>query len=74
MVEKGVKVIHELTEESFKQKIESDYAELFKEIGLMKGEINIKLKESATPHIEPVRRVLHAMQEPLKAELDKLVK
>ena len=26
------------------------------------------------PHVEPVRRVPHAMQEPLKSELDKLVK
>ena len=39
----------------------------------MKGEISIKLKDGAIPHIEPVRRVPHAMQEPLKAELDKLV-
>ena len=39
----------------------------------MKGKINIKLKDGVTPHIEPVRRVPHAMQEPLKAELDKLV-
>ena len=37
------------------------------------GEINIKLKDGAIPHIEPVRRVSHTMQEPLKAELDKLV-
>ena len=40
----------------------------------MKGEINIKLKAGAVPHIEPVRRVPHAMQEPLKSKLDKLVK
>ena len=40
----------------------------------MDGKISIKLKDGAIPHIEPVRRVPHAMQEPLKAELDKLVK
>ena len=40
----------------------------------MKGEITIKLKDGAVPHIEPVRRVPHVMQEPLKSELDKLVK
>ena len=40
----------------------------------MKGEINIKLKDGSILHIEPVRRVPHAMQEPLKNELDKLVK
>ena len=57
IVREHVKVIHEL----------------FKGIGLMKGEISIKLKEGAISHIEPVRRVPHAMQEPLKLELDKLV-
>ena len=72
MVEKGVKVIHEVTEESFKQKIEFEYTELFKGIGLMKEELSIKLKNGAIPHIEPVHRVPHAMQEPLKRELDKL--
>ena len=39
--------------------IEKDYPELFKGIGLMKGEINIKLKEGAIPNVEPVRRVPH---------------
>ena len=62
------------TNESFKQKIEEEYPELFKGIGLMDREISIKLKDGAIPHIEPIRRVPHAMQEPLKLELDKLVK
>ena len=31
------------------------------------------LENGAIPHIEPVCRVPHAMQEPLKRELDKLV-
>ena len=35
--------------------------------------ISIKLKDGAIPHVEPVRHVPHAMQEPLKRELDKLV-
>ena len=39
----------------------------------MDGEISIKLKEGAIPHVEPIRREPHAMQEPLKLELDKLV-
>ena len=67
---KHVKIINEVSEESFKQNIEKEYPELFKEIGLMDGEISIKLKEGAIPHVEPVRRVPQAMQEPLKAELD----
>ena len=57
----------------FKVKIENEYPELFQGIGLMEGKISIKLK-GAIPHAEPVRRVPHVMQEPLKAELDKLVK
>ena len=39
----------------------------------MDGEISIKLKEGAMPHVEPIRHVPHAMQEPLKLELEKLV-
>ena len=68
-----VKNINEVTKESFKHKIEGEYPELFKGIGLMDGQISIKLKEGAIPHVEPIRRVPHAMQEPLKLELDKLV-
>ena len=68
-----VKIINEVTEESFKCSIEREYPELFKGIGLMDGEISIKLKDGAIPHVEPIRRVPHAMQEPLKLELDKLV-
>ena len=66
-------VIDEGTEESFKCEIEGEYPELFKGIGLMDGEISIKLKDGAVPHVEPIHRVPHAMQEPLKLELDKLV-
>ena len=74
MVEKEhIKVIHEVKQESFEQEIKKEYSDLFNSIGLMKGQISIKLKEGAIPHIEPIRRVPHAMQEPLKAELDKLV-
>ena len=59
-------LINEVTEESFKQKIEGEYPELFKGIGLMDGEISIKLKDGTVPHVEPICRVPHAMQEPLK--------
>ena len=40
----------------------------------MDGEISIKLCNGAIPHTEPIRHVPHAMQEPLKAKLDKLCK
>ena len=60
--------------EVFKHEIETEYPELFKGIGCMDGEISIKLREGAVPHIELIRCVPHAMQEPLKMELDKLCK
>ena len=70
-----MKIINEVKEsQEFKRQIKEKYPELFKGIGFMKGEINIKLKDGAVPHIELVRRVPHAMQEHLKNELDKLAK
>ena len=72
--EKQVKIIAQVSdEESFKQEIEREYPDLFKGIGLMDREISIKLKDGAVPHVEPIRQVPHAMQEPPKKELDKLV-
>ena len=72
---RDVKIINEVKEgQAFKEKIEKKYPELFKGIGLMDGEISIKLKDGAVPHVEPVRRVPRVMQEPLKSELDKMVK
>ena len=35
--------------------------------------INIKLKEGAVSYVAPIRRVAHALQKPLKLELEKLV-
>ena len=72
---KMVKMVHNISlSEMFKHEMESEYPELFKGIGCMDGEISIKLKEGAVPHVEPIRRVPHTMQEPLKMELDKLCK
>ena len=33
--------------------------------------IDIKLKEGAVPYVAPIRRVAHALQEPLRLELEK---
>ena len=46
-----VKIINKVTEESFKNSIEKEYPELFKGIGLMDGEISIKLKDGAILHM-----------------------
>ena len=69
----GVKLIHNVMSVSFRKQIESEYPKLFKGIGVTDGKFSIKLKEGAIPHVELVRHVPHAMQEPLKKELDKLV-
>ena len=72
---KTVKLVHNVSmSEVFKHQMESEYPELFQGIGCMDGEISIKLKEGAIPHVELIRCVPHAMQGPLKAELDKLCK
>ena len=66
-------MVHEVTSDSFKTQIELEFLELFKGIRCMDGEISIKLRDRAIPHVEPIRCVPHIMQEPLKKELDKLV-
>ena len=73
---KLLRMVHSVYKVSndFKVKIESDFPDLFKGIDCMDGEISIKPREGAIPHIEPIRCVPHAMQDPLKSELDKLYK
>ena len=74
--EEHINIVNEVKdqkEETFGQTIEREYPDLFKGIGLMDGEISIKLKDGAVPHVEPIRHVPHAMQEPMKQELNKLV-
>ena len=46
-----IKIIDEVNEESFKQTIEKEYPDLFKGIGLMDGEISIKLKDGSMSHM-----------------------
>ena len=67
-------VNHAQESDNLKKQIETDFPDLFQGIGCMDGEITIKLRKGEIPHAEPIRRVPHAMQGPLKAELDKLCK
>ena len=72
--ENHIKIVNEVKgeeEESFRQTIEKEYLDLFKGIGLMDGEISIKLKDGAMPHVEPIRCVPHAMQEAIKIRAQK---
>ena len=55
----------------FSIKIKHDYKDLFTGIGNMNTTIDIKLKEGAIPYVAPIRRVTHALQEPLRLELKK---
>ena len=59
--------------DEFSIKIKCEYKDLFTGIGNMNTEIDIKLKEGAVPYVAPIRRVAHALQEPLRLELEKLV-
>ena len=60
--------------DEFSIKIKCEYKDLFTGIGNMNRVIDIKLKEGAVPYVAPIRRVAHALQEPLRLELEKLVK
>ena len=59
--------------DEFSIKIKCEYKGLFTGIGNMKTVIDIKLKEGAVPYLAPIRRVAHALQEPLRLEIEKLV-
>ena len=59
--------------DDFSVKIHREYKDLFTGIGNMNTTIDTKLKEGATPNVAPIRRVAHALQEPLRLELGKLV-
>ena len=57
----------------FNIKIKCEYNNLSTGIGNMNATIDIKLKDSAIPYVAPIRRVAHALQEPLHLKLEKLV-
>ena len=59
--------------DEFSIKIKHDYKDLFSGIGNMNSTIDIKLREEAIPYVAPIRRVAHALQEPSRLELEKLV-
>ena len=59
--------------DQFSIKIKHEYKDLFAGIGNMNTVIDIKLKEGAVQYVAPIRRVAHALQEPLRLELEKLV-
>ena len=59
--------------DEFSNKIKHDYKDLFTGIGNMNTVIDIKLKDNAIPCVAPIRRAAHALQEPLRLELEKLV-
>ena len=59
--------------DEFSIKIKCEYKDLFTDIRSMNTIIDIKLKEGAIPYVAPIRCVAHALQEPLRLELEKLV-
>ena len=59
--------------EDFSIRIKCEYKDLFTGIGNMNTVIDIRLKEGAIPYVAPICHVAHALQEPLRLELEKLV-
>ena len=57
--------------DEFSTQVKRKYKDLFN--GNMHTEIDIKLRDDAIPYVAPIRRVAHALQEPLRLELEKLV-
>ena len=68
-----VKCQDKLVSDYLKMVTLTEYRELFSGIGTLDGEIKITLKSDIVPHLAPMRRVVHSLQEPLKKELDRLV-
>lgn len=58
----------------FELHIQHKYAAEFEGIGCLEGNVKIHLKDNASSYQAPPRRVAHALQEPLKKELDRLEK
>ena len=59
--------------DEFSIQIIRKYKDLFTGIGNMHTEIDIKLKDDAVSYVAPIGCVAHALQEPLRLELEKLV-
>ena len=55
--DRSIKVVHDVTPDTLRRQIKSEYPELFKGIRLMDGEICIKIREGAIPHVELIRHV-----------------
>ena len=68
-----VNAIQGADKNEFSVKIKHEYKDLSTGIGNMNITIDIKLKDNAVPYVAPIRRVAHALQEPLRLELEKLV-
>ena len=68
-----VNAIQGADKNEFSVKIKRDYKDLFTGTENMNTTIDIKLKDNAVPYVAQIRRVAHAIQEPLRLELEKLV-
>ena len=68
-----VNAIQDAKENEFSIKIKHDYKDLFTGVGNMNTVIDIKLKDNTIPFVARIRRVVHALQEPLRLELENLV-
>ena len=60
-------------DDEFTVEIKCECKDLFTSIGNIHTTTDIKLRDDAVPYVAPIRRVAHALQEPLRLELEKLV-
>ena len=67
-----VNAIHSADDE-FSAQSKCEYKDLYTGLGNMNTTIDIKLKNDAVLYVAPIRRVAHALREPLCLELEKLV-
>ena len=69
-LEANARSIKGLSDKALKNKIEEMYPEIFNGLGKLTEEHHIHIKENATPVIHPPGKILVALQDRLKKELD----
>ena len=68
-----IKLTYAVSQQNSEQKpLLREYKDVFEGIGQFKGQCSIKLKDNATPVVCATRKVPHALQEKLKAELSSM--
>ena len=62
-----------LTTSLTKEQVLTDFADIFKRLGRMKGKLHLEVDDSVSPVVMPPRRVPVALKGKFKEELDRLI-